>query len=261
MDVSLIADVAWLVSIPTAALLIKFYLPGYIKEKGKNLATKEDVADITNQIEQVKVEYAKQLELYKSEIWKNQQEHLLMQEEAKLKVETFRRAVVDVARIIDLISVCQIQASNSEMEAAIAGMAHDKGNQEVQKVSWDMHLDHKHKSAKLYTDFRELIVEMGGTFALFSIYFEPVLHESLHKILMMGHDAVELKMAPAEFRKRLEDECNAGLDLNSARANVGKYYSTLYNVNLIAAEGNRFFDLMKNHIKLAAKEKSACNKT
>ena len=41
-----------------AWLLIKNYLPSYLSEKGKNLATKEDVAQITRQVEEVRHEYA-----------------------------------------------------------------------------------------------------------------------------------------------------------------------------------------------------------
>jgi hypothetical protein len=55
------------------ALLISFlwlrkYLPTYFQEKGKNLATKEDIGEITDKIEAVKTDYARQLELFKSEI-------------------------------------------------------------------------------------------------------------------------------------------------------------------------------------------------
>lgn len=261
MDVSFMADLAWLASIPTIALLIKFYLPGYIKEKGKNLATKEDIAGITDQIEQVKTEYSKQLEIYKSEIWKSQQNYLLLQEETKLKVEAFKKAVVDVAKLTDLISVYQLHASNSEMNFSIADMAFEKGNQEVQKASWDMHLEHKDKAARLYSDFRGLIVELGGTFALFSIYFEPALSDSLHRIIMMAHDAVKLKMPASEFRKRLEAEYSKGLDLNAIREAVGRYYDTLYNVASITAEANMFFQLMKDHIKLSGNSKNAPQKS
>jgi hypothetical protein len=49
-------------------VLYRHYLPGYAAEKGKNLATKEDVADITRQIEDVKAEYARDLESLKAAI-------------------------------------------------------------------------------------------------------------------------------------------------------------------------------------------------
>lgn len=261
MDIPLIADVVLFVSIVIVGLLVKTYLPGYIGEKAKNLATKEDIADITKKIEQVKVEYAKQLELYKSDIWQTQQRYLQMQEEAKLKVEVFKKAVTDAAKITDLINIYQFHAASSEMNSAIADMAFEKGNQEVQKVNWDMHLEHKGKAAALYSNFRELTVELSGTFALLSIYFEPELYESLYRIIMMTHGAVELKMPPAEFRKRLEDEYSKGLDLDEIRENVGRYYDTLYNVTPITAEANRFFQLMKDHIKLESSEKSPHSKS
>ena len=47
---------------------LKKYLPDYLKEKGKNLATKEDIGEITDRIEAVKTDYARQLELFKNEI-------------------------------------------------------------------------------------------------------------------------------------------------------------------------------------------------
>jgi len=49
-------------------LLLKRYLPTYFQEKGKNLATKEDIRDITDKVESVKTEYARQLELFKHDI-------------------------------------------------------------------------------------------------------------------------------------------------------------------------------------------------
>lgn len=49
-------------------LFIKNYLPNYMNEKGKNLATKEDIADITRKTEEVKSEFLSKLELEKKEI-------------------------------------------------------------------------------------------------------------------------------------------------------------------------------------------------
>lgn len=43
-------------------LLLKNYLPAYATEKGKNLATKEDIEEITRKVEGVKDEFAKSRE-------------------------------------------------------------------------------------------------------------------------------------------------------------------------------------------------------
>lgn len=42
--------------------LMRHFFPGYLSEKGKNLATKEDIAEITRRIEDVKHDYASLLE-------------------------------------------------------------------------------------------------------------------------------------------------------------------------------------------------------
>ncbi|MDW0116949.1 hypothetical protein QTL97_08385 [Sporosarcina thermotolerans] len=49
-------------------LLLKNYLPNYMNEKGKNHATKEDIADITRRTEEVKSEFLSKLEVEKKEI-------------------------------------------------------------------------------------------------------------------------------------------------------------------------------------------------
>ena len=52
----LITELAILVGLVVLGFIIKNYLPSYFTEKGKNLATKEDVAEITRKIEEVKLE-------------------------------------------------------------------------------------------------------------------------------------------------------------------------------------------------------------
>ena len=47
-------------------LLLKSFLPSYLAEKGKNLATREDIAEITDKIEKVKSGYALILEELKA---------------------------------------------------------------------------------------------------------------------------------------------------------------------------------------------------
>ncbi|MDR4510052.1 MAG: hypothetical protein MRJ65_17760 [Candidatus Brocadiaceae bacterium] len=42
--------------------ILKSFLPSYLSEKGKNLATKEDVGKITDEIEKIRMQYATQLQ-------------------------------------------------------------------------------------------------------------------------------------------------------------------------------------------------------
>lgn len=51
-----------------AGLFIKSYFPSYFSEKGKNLATKQDITGITDKIESVRFEYLYKLEDIKTEL-------------------------------------------------------------------------------------------------------------------------------------------------------------------------------------------------
>lgn len=57
-------------------LFLKNYLPSYFDEKAKNLATKEDIGDITDKIEKVKFNYSKEVEQLKTELNKDFQEYI-----------------------------------------------------------------------------------------------------------------------------------------------------------------------------------------
>ena len=49
-------------------LWFKFYVPGYLKKRGENAATKQDIKEITDRIESVKSDYSKKLEKLRSEL-------------------------------------------------------------------------------------------------------------------------------------------------------------------------------------------------
>ena len=51
-----------------AGLFIKNYLPSYMNEKGKNLATKEDIQEITQKAEAVQQEFKEKFELFSSDV-------------------------------------------------------------------------------------------------------------------------------------------------------------------------------------------------
>ena len=62
MTAIVVLQVLVLLGIVALGLIIKFYLPSYVAKKGENLATKEDIAEITNKIEGVRAGYAHELE-------------------------------------------------------------------------------------------------------------------------------------------------------------------------------------------------------
>jgi len=56
---TIVLQVIQIVLFIVAGLLLRSYLPAYFSEKGKNLATKEDVQEITKKVESIRVQYAK----------------------------------------------------------------------------------------------------------------------------------------------------------------------------------------------------------
>ncbi len=51
-----------------SALFLRSFLPAYVTRKGENLATKEDVEEITHKVERAKIEYAQSLERLKADL-------------------------------------------------------------------------------------------------------------------------------------------------------------------------------------------------
>ncbi|EIO3980388.1 hypothetical protein LQK36_004291 [Vibrio vulnificus] len=64
----LIFNFVVLVALVVFSLLMKTFLPKYLAEKAKNLATKEDIEQITDQVETIKRQHATELEKTKTEL-------------------------------------------------------------------------------------------------------------------------------------------------------------------------------------------------
>ena len=80
---------------------IKSYIPAYLTEKAKNLATKEDISGITDQVEAVKIGYAKILEEVRSD---NQLKLANIEREKSIKKEVYLKATEAVTRTQNMIS-------------------------------------------------------------------------------------------------------------------------------------------------------------
>lgn len=61
-------DMVWMFGSILIAFLLGSFLPKYYSKKGENLATKEDISEITDKIESVKHEYSNNLESVKAEL-------------------------------------------------------------------------------------------------------------------------------------------------------------------------------------------------
>jgi len=80
---------------------IKSYIPAYLSEKGKNLATKEDVGAITKEVEAVKSGYAEILEEVKVS---NQLKLSAVEREQNIKKEVYMDAVEAITKSQNMVA-------------------------------------------------------------------------------------------------------------------------------------------------------------
>ncbi|WP_277759182.1 hypothetical protein [Pseudomonas sp. A34-9] len=234
------------------SLIVRSFLPGYMAEKGKNLATKEDIEVITSKIESVKVEYSKQFEDYKGQVWKSQQRYLWLQEESRLKIDTFKRAVVDVARLIDTVKKYQHFMSERELALAAVGISKMEGDEGSKQLYLQKHKEFDERTILVFGEYRNLIVEIGSLSALLSVYFDEEILSCLTDVLNLAHRAVDKKMTFEEMSDRLVAELKAGHRLDHARVNVGEYYDNLCDVGALTLAAQHFYNLLKKHVNSLA---------
>lgn len=102
-------------------LLIKYFLPGYLSEKGKNLATQEDIEDITDKVESVKTDYAEILEEIKSN---NQIKIDAIEREKTLKKEVYMEAVEAITLSQNMLtSLSNLNIKDDQLTSAFSSNA------------------------------------------------------------------------------------------------------------------------------------------
>ena len=82
-------------------LFIRSYIPSYLAEKAKNLATKEDIEGITHEVESVKSGYAELLEEVRSD---HQIKIAAIEREKTIKKEVYMEAVEAITRSQNMIA-------------------------------------------------------------------------------------------------------------------------------------------------------------
>ncbi len=93
MEIINIFDII-LIIIALIFLFLKKHLLSYFNEKGKNLATKEDIAQITEKIESVKTNYTTSLEKFKLELTKDLFKHnIQFEKEYAIYIEIWAKLI------------------------------------------------------------------------------------------------------------------------------------------------------------------------
>lgn len=102
--------------------LVKHFLPGYLSQKGKNLATQEDIEAITDKVESVKSGYAEVLEEIKSN---NQIKIASIEREKILKKEVFMEAAEALTHSLNMIA--NFSNLNLSEETLTSGFSSEAG--------------------------------------------------------------------------------------------------------------------------------------
>jgi len=103
-------------------LFIKSYLPSYLSEKAKNLASKEDIEFITGRVESVKLDYTRLLEEIRSD---NQLKFAAIDREKSIKKEVYMEAVESITRSLNMIT--GFSNLNLSEEQITSSFNHDSG--------------------------------------------------------------------------------------------------------------------------------------
>lgn len=102
-------------------LFIKSFIPAYLSEKAKNLASKEDIEAITKKVESVKSDYAHLLEEVKSN---NQIKIASIEREKNTKKEVYMEAIEAITRSQNLVTrFCNLNLSEDEITASLGNDA------------------------------------------------------------------------------------------------------------------------------------------
>jgi len=197
-------------------LLLKFFLPSYLSEKGKNLATKEDIASITEKVESVKTDYAKVLE----ELRTNNQ--LMLNEierEKSIKKEVYLEATEALTRTQNIVaSLSNLHINDQNITE---GMVNDSGL--IAKVQ----IVGSENTVKAVTTIMSSI----GTAIL-----ELMLERSA---LVSRKNEIELL---EKYRTKSADE-------------IDRYISIMKNVNLEGSHDQRLWDTINQNIEFEKEQR------
>lgn len=197
-------------------LIFKFFLPSYLSEKGKNLATKEDVASITNKVEAVRTDYAKVLEELRSN---NQLKLAEIEREKSIKKEVYLQAVEALTRTQNIIG--SLANLNIDEQKLYSGMVNDSGL--IAKVQ----IVGSEKTVKAVTTIMASI----GT-AVMELMLE-------RGVLVKRKNTIE---SLEGFRSKSQSE-------------IERYISIMKNLNLEGNQDQRLWDTINNNVQYETQQR------
>ena len=191
-------------------LFLKSFLPSYFSKKAENLATKEDVASITDKVESVKTDYAKVIEELRTN---NQLKLAEIEREKNIKKEVYLQAVEALTRTQNVVA--RLSDLNIDQQQINAGMLNDSGLiAKIQIVGSEATVKAVTiLMAKIGTSIMELMLERG--------------------VLLGRKKSIELL---EKYRWKSQDE-------------IDRYLSIMKNINLEGNQDQRRWDVINRNVE------------
>ncbi|MEL4423564.1 hypothetical protein AYI83_18545 [Shewanella algae] len=200
---------------------IKSYIPAYLTEKGKNLATKEDVGAITEEVEAVKSGYAEILEEVKVS---NQLKVSAIQREQNIKKEVYMDAVEAITKSQNMIaSFSNLNISEEKITSEFSEQAG--------------------KIAKVQ------IVGTKETVQAVTVFMGEVGTATLH--LMLKRVALMNRKNDIQISGDLRDKCQSEVD---------RYLSIMKNMNLAGNRDQSIWEYMNKSFEFECEQRDKHNK-
>jgi molybdopterin converting factor small subunit/predicted transport protein len=194
-----------------AGALVGAWVFSFLREKGKNFATKSDVGKITETVESIKSNYNKEQETLRAQL------NMLVNAQNSLHVD-MKRAIYEFWDSVMLLrSLCDTTRPELD-EERIADLAHYK--REIERVEYELQMKHVRLyllvedqqlldlSEKLYDD----VSKYQGRFGLYLIEAQPCLEKLANMYRQPNLDKIiydeywqKLLSLDKKFEKEVED--------------------------------------------------------
>ncbi|WP_338590381.1 chromosome segregation ATPase [Shewanella khirikhana] len=191
-------------------LFIKSFIPQYLSEKAKNLASKEDIETIADKVESVKSDYAHLLEEVKSN---NQIKLAALEREKNTKKEVYIEAVEAITRSQNIITrFCNLNLSEEEITESLAT---DAGRIAKIQVVGDK------ETVKAVTEF----------------------------MAMVGSSSLDLTLKRSALTQRLREIRAYESSCSKKQQEIDNYIALLKNQNIQGGADQRLWNVIDQNIK------------
>ena len=207
IDINTTLSAVTLIAIITTFTIIRFFPSNYIKEKAKNLATKEDISKITKEIESIKTEHQKQLEIFKSQIWREQQSLIWLKENRNNQIKILTDAISTMGRFVSHVqdtsfaSIC----SDSCLELSAKKDLSEQSREYYRKE----YEDYRKKSNELLSELDSIKYKLDELHTLSSIYFDSVTANEILEVKNLGGKLFSNVMPPRKTKHIINENYNS----------------------------------------------------